>query len=127
MYHKLVTKTLTVRFTCGYHGYQVLLNLTLCECTTDVVAKHDKLGEFIQSGNFDNDNLMLATTKTRLEEVRFKLRMNKNLVVAHQARAAAVTSKERHVMLSYCWDDQPTIIRLRKALAERGWVSCSST
>jgi hypothetical protein len=107
---------------------KVLLNLALSDKTVKNVATHEGIRAGMIHAAEDHTNLtgsaksLLANLKVRLKMVDAKAQQEQ---MEHVHMCAA--SKQRHVMISYCWEQQEVVVRIKQALTARGCrtrVSC---
>jgi hypothetical protein len=103
----------------------VLLNLALSARTAAAVANHAELLSAIDQALNDADNLTRRARKL-LNDIVFQAKMVSGQQQDVTARRAAAASRiEKHVMLSYAWAQQETVLRIRTALGRLGhsvWI-----
>ncbi len=129
---------------------RVLLNLSLSEKTVCAVSQHTSLHKAIEAAIADADNLTRKAGKL-LSDVQFQLKLMADASLAAErvkAAQAQTSVDDRHLMISYdpavpilrcvaivafflpgctyivcryCWAQQDLILRIRKALGERGY------
>ena len=97
----------------------VLLNLALSAQTAAAVANHAELRAAIEHALDDAVNLTNRAKKL-LDHVVFQTR------TAQQGPThAAIDNVSKHVMISYAWAQQDTVLRIRSALGQLGhavWI-----
>jgi hypothetical protein len=105
----------------------VLLNLALSARTAAAVANHAELLSAIDQALNDADNLTRRARKV-LNDIVFQAKMvtaGQQGVTARRAAAEASIIEKQHVMLSYAWAQQETVLRIRAALGRLGhkiWI-----
>ena len=104
----------------------VLLNLALSPHSCEAVLAHAGVQEGITAALADTEHLTVRAKK-RLTDTQLALKMAleppPSEVAAANSRARTEGEKDdgRHLMLSYCWAQQTTVLRIRKALGARGY------
>ncbi len=100
----------------------VLLNLALSDQTVGAVLAHDDVKKGIDNALGDSAHLTTKATK-RLKDTLFRLQLvtEDGAQAVKQRREAAIegTRDERQIMLSYCWSQQETVLRIRGELGQR--------
>jgi hypothetical protein len=98
----------------------VLLNLALSARTASAVARHAGLNLAIAHALGDTENLTKKAEKL-LNDIKWGLRMTTSTQDEEQ-RTPAQAVQHTHVMLSYAWAHQETVLRIRHALGELGYT-----
>ena len=99
----------------------VILNLALSEKTAAAVVAHEGLRKAIDHALGDTENLT-KNANQHLNDALFQFDMvgGKGKEKA-EMRQAAVEKSDKHVMLSYCWAQQPAVMRIRQSLGDLGY------
>jgi hypothetical protein len=101
---------------------RVLLNLALSDKTVRSVIEHDGIRDGMVHAGTDRDNLT-TTAASLLDKVRVRLKMlDANEQHEQGERGQALKGSHRHVMISYCWEQQEVVLRIKAALSRRGYV-----
>ena len=101
----------------------LLLNLALSAATAAAVAGHAGLVAGIAHAVADSANLTARAARL-LKDISFQLEMEAGggQAQAVQRVELAAATKRRHIMISYCWDQQAEVLRIRAALKSRGYT-----
>ena len=100
----------------------LLLNLALSDKTTGAVLADAELKEAVERALSDGENLTPKAKKC-ITDIKFQLSLaaDGNLAADRlKAAQAEASADDRHVMLSYCWAQQEVVVKIRRALGERG-------
>lgn len=96
-----------------------LLMLTLNASTCAQVRTHPEIAAAVQFAYVDSDVRLSNAAHRKLHGVRM------NLGLANSVKAGALPQSTQqqhgHLMLSYCWANQPVIKRIHTALVARGY------
>lgn len=107
---------------------RLLLNLALSAHTAKAVMQRAALRDGLKLAAADEANLS-KQAKHLISDVEFQMQMADgsgiSAAIERVHAAAAAGDSARHVMLSYCWEQQKTVLRVRKELGNRGcsiWI-----
>jgi hypothetical protein len=113
---------------------KVLLNLTLSQTTVSSVVGHASIRNGMEWAGNDQRNLT-ANAVTLLENIKVGLQMVNGISVDSETEDAAAASTsyavhgygnetspllQKHVMISYCWEQQEVVLRIKQAMDARG-------
>jgi hypothetical protein len=102
---------------------RVLLNLALSDKTVQSVVGHAEIRTGLVHAEADRANL---TTKAASVLEKIKIRLKSLDKVGQEAQIVRVqefaATQERHVMVSYSWEQQEVVFRIKAALANRGYT-----
>jgi hypothetical protein len=99
----------------------VLLHLALSDKTVQSVVAHDHVRAGLLHAEADTANL---TSKASALVGKVKVRLNMVDGKGQQEqieRVQAYGASQRHVMISYCWAQQDTVMRIKSSLTDRGY------
>lgn len=95
---------------------EVLLNLVLSDRTASAVLEYEGLQDAVASALADGAHLT-AQTKKKLDDVVFQIKQATELA----APSPVDSSAAQHLMISYCWAQQPQILKIRASLGKRAY------
>ena len=104
-----------------YQMLRVLLNLALSDKTVGAVVEHPTIRTGLVHTEQDRANLTHKAASV-LQKIKIRLKMvdqtGKQALIERVQEFAA--TQDRHVMISYCWEQQEVVLRIKAALAKRG-------
>jgi hypothetical protein len=101
---------------------RVLLNLALSDKVVRTVVEHAGIRSGMVHAGTDQGNLNSAAALL-LGKLRVRLKMlDANEQHGQGARGQAFAASQQHVMVSYCWEQQDVVLRIKAALVKRGYT-----
>jgi hypothetical protein len=101
---------------------RVLLNLALSDKTVRDVAAHDGIRTGITHAASNTENLTSRAHQS-LTNIQVRLKMvDAKGQQELMERVSEFTASQRHVMISYCWDQQEVVLRIKNSLTTRGYT-----
>jgi hypothetical protein len=100
---------------------RVLLNLALSDKTVQSVAEDNGIKTGLVHAAADRTNLT-SKTESLISQVQVRLKMvDGEGQLRQMKRVQEFSASSRHVMISYCWEQQEVVVRIKNALADRGY------